>query len=188
LERLAEAQARTEERVGQLEGTVARLAEAQARAEEQLAWLIETVRPMVADVSWLKGDALERRFRERAFAYLRSLIRRAHALSPDELDDLLDRAVEKGLLSEDEAADAAETDAVVRGKRWEDGAELYLVVEVSWGVGPTDVVRAARRAELLARTGILAWPVVAGKTIMDEAVALAREKEVWQVVDGRVMP
>jgi hypothetical protein len=51
---------------------------------------------------------------------------------------------------------------VVRGRRREDGTEIYLGVEVSWGVGLHDVQRAAERAALLARLGTPALPVVGG--------------------------
>jgi len=37
-------------------------------------------------------------------------------------------------------ADAVlQADVIVRGRRWEDGTEVYLVVEISWGVGLHDV-------------------------------------------------
>lgn len=202
VERLAEAQARTEERLGRLEAAVERLAEAQARteervgrleeaqvrAEEQLAWLIEVVPPMMDDLGALKGDALERRYRERPFTYFGRLIRRAHTLTSAELEGLIEGAVEQGLLSQDEAAEVAEADAVIRGRWREDGAEVYLVVEISWGVGPSDVERAVRRAELLARAGVTAWPVVAGRAVTAEAAALAQERKVWQFTDGRPTP
>jgi hypothetical protein len=77
---------------------------------------------------------------------------------------------------------------IVRGRRWEDQAEVYLVVEVSWGVGLSDVERATRRAALLARTGVTAIPVVAGQRVTPEADSLARRSQTWQVTDGRVFP
>ena len=48
----------------------------------------------------------------------------------------------------------AGADLVVRGRRREDGAEVYVVVEVSWGVGSHDVERAVHRAALLAQLGL----------------------------------
>lgn len=192
LQRLEEAELRTEERLRRLEEAhgerLARLEEAQRRAEERFAELAETVRSLLQDVSWLKGDALERHYREHAFAYFSRLVRGAHALSSDELGALLEGAVEQGLLSQDEAAEVAEADVVIRGRRREDGAEVYLVVEVSWGVGPSDVARAARRAELLARAGLKTRPVVAGRAITKEAAGLAQKHKVWQLTDGRILP
>jgi hypothetical protein len=75
----------------------------------------------------------------------------------------------------------------VRGQRRLDGTEVYLIVEVSWGVGPSDVERAVRRAALLSQTGIQTLPVVAGEHITDEAAELSRAMRVWQVLDGRVV-
>jgi hypothetical protein len=76
---------------------------------------------------------------------------------------------------------------VVRGQGREDGTDLYLVVEVSWGVGTSDVERAVRRAALLAQTGVQTLSVVAGDHILDEAAELCRAMRVWQVLDGRVI-
>ena len=73
------------------------------------------------------------------------------------------------------------------GRRREDEAEVYLVAEVSWGVGPHDVERAAERAALLAKTGLLTIPVVASKVITYEAADLARWRKTWQVLDGQTI-
>jgi hypothetical protein len=51
------------------------LAEAQRRTAEQLEALIGVVRTLIIDVGELKGDALERRYRERAYAYFAPLLR-----------------------------------------------------------------------------------------------------------------
>ena len=208
LNALAEAQRRTEERLNALAARVDALAEAQRRTEERLNALAEaqrkteerlntlaeaqrkteeTLRSLAIDVAELKGDALERRYRERPFAYFGRLIRRAHTLSSDELVDLIDRGMNEGVLSREEAEEIALTDAVVRGRLWEDRTEVYLVVEVSWGVGRYDVERALRRAEILGKLGLRAIPVVAGKGIMEDAAGLASERGVRQVIDGRVV-
>jgi hypothetical protein len=146
-----------------------------------------TVRTLTVDVGELKGDSLERRYRERAVAYFGRLLRRVRILSLEDLAVLLDEAVERGALSEAEAQSVTWTDLVVQGRRRQDGTEATLVVEVSWGVGPQDVERAAARAALLTRAGLAALPVVAGRSITAEAVELARQRQVWQVLDGQVM-
>jgi hypothetical protein len=105
-------------------------------------------------------------------------VRRAHVLSPDELTALLDDAIESGALSEAQAEDVALADMIVRGRHRNDGATVFLVVEVSWGVGPQDVERAIRRAALLAHTGPPALPVVAGTWVTPEAAGLARTHQV----------
>lgn len=113
-------------------------------------------------------------------------MRRTHVLTDDELVALLEEAVARGVLSEDGMDEIGRADVVVRGQRRESPDEVYLVVEVSWGVGPGDVERAVRRAALLSQTGLHAMPVVAGECITDEAAELARAMRVWQVLDERV--
>ena len=184
---LAEAQRRTEERV-------AALAEAQNRINEQIAALTrvvyaltEDVRVLKIDVGDLKGDNLERRYREKAPAYFGRLVRRMRVLSAEELAGLLEDAVEQGQLTEAEKGEAILTDVVVRGRYHGSGAEVYLVVEVSWGVGVHDVERAVQRAAVLGKLGIPALPVVAGKAVTAQAEQLAHEQHVWQVIDGQAV-
>jgi cell division protein FtsB len=176
---LAEAQQRTEQQIAQLTQQVTQLAEAQRRTERQIVRLQD-------DVGELKGIVLEERYRNHAFAHFSRLVRRTHALMEDELVALLEEAVARGALSEDGMDEVARADVVVRGQRRESPGEVYLVVEVSWGVGPGDVERAVRRAALLSQTGLQTMPVVAGERITDEAAELARAMRVWQVLDGRV--
>jgi len=192
---LAEAQRRTEERLGQLAGHMdaltQRVEQLAVRMEEliqRMEQLAETQLQMGSDLERLKGSDLERRYRERAHAYFSRLLRRTHVLSGDELSRRLDEAVLQGQLTEAEADAVLQADVVVRGRRREDGTEVYLVVEVSWGVGLSDVQRASERAALLARTGILTLPVVAGFWVTPEAQEPARALQVWQVTDGRVVP
>ena len=62
---------------------------------------------------------------------------------------------------------------------------VYLVVEVSWGVGVHDVERAASRARLLSRVGTPAIPVVAGEWISADARELAEQENSWQLTNRR---
>ncbi|RKY02691.1 hypothetical protein DRP77_07475, partial [Candidatus Poribacteria bacterium] len=146
---LAEAQRKTEEELRKLAARVDELAEAQAKTEEELRKLVARVDALSRDVAELKGDSLERRYRERAFAYFGQLIRRAHTLSPDEIVELIEDGVDRGLLTEEERDELAWTDVIVRGKERKSGEEVYLAVEVWGGVGVEDVERAARRADML---------------------------------------
>jgi hypothetical protein len=199
MEKLAEAQHRTEEQMAALaeaqrhtEKQVEALAEAQRHTEEEIANLTRNVQIMTRridalsqNVGYLMGSDLERRYRERAPAYFRSLARRLYVLPAHELDALLDKAMQEGKLAEAEADEIMEADIVMRGRRREDDAEVYLVVEVSWGVGPHDVERAARRATLLGKIGFPTLAVVAGQSITYEAASLAQRMNTWQVLDGR---
>jgi hypothetical protein len=179
---LVEAQRRTEQQVAQLTQQVAQLTqqvvqlvEAQRRTERQISRLQD-------DVGDLKGIVLEERYRHHAFAYFSRLVRRTHTFTEGELVALLEEAVAGGRLSEDGMDEIVRADVVVRGHRRDSAGEIYLVVEVSWGVGPRDVERAVRRAALLAQTGLQTMPVVAGERITDEAAELARAMRVWQVL------
>jgi hypothetical protein len=192
---LADFQRQTEARMGQLAGHMGELAQRFDRLvvridglTQRMEQLAETQLRMGSDLEQLKGHNLEQRYRERAPAYFSRILRRVHALSNDELVALLDAAVTQGRLSEDEADAILQADVVVRGRRREDSTEVYLVVEVSWGIGLHDVQRAAERAALLARLGTPALPVVAGFWVTPEAQEPVRAFRVWQVTDGRVTP
>jgi len=184
LEQVAALRAETERRFQEMAATVDKLAREVARLGIGMGDLQRTQKRLIIDVADLKGDSLERRYRERAPAYFGGLIRRARALTTEDLDELLEPAVDRGHLSEDEAKEVLHSDVVVRGRRREDDSEVYLVVEVSSGVGPGDVERAARRAEILSRSGVAALAVVAGERITADASRRAREMHVRQVTDG----
>jgi vacuolar-type H+-ATPase subunit I/STV1 len=204
--RLEEAQQRTEARVGQLAESVESLrAETERRFQElataqlTLTRRIDDLREAVqtladrtytltTDVGELKGSDLERRYRERPFAYFQRLVRQAHTLSGDELNAMLDRAVTAGQLTEEDVDEIVWADAIVRGRRREDDQEVYLVVEASWGVGPYDVQRADKRAKLLAKAGVTALPVVAGMWVTPDGELAARAIKVWRVTNGRTVP
>jgi hypothetical protein len=190
---LVESQRRTEERMGQLVGRMDELAryvgQLTTRVDEltrRMEQMAEAQLRMGSDLERLKGHDLERRYRERAPAYFGRLLQRLHVLSNDELVALLDAAVLHGQLSEEASDEILQADLVIRGRRREDGTDVYLVVEVSWGVGLSDVQRAAARASLLARTGTPALPVMAGVWVTPEAQEPSRAFHVWQVTDGRI--
>jgi hypothetical protein len=192
---LATAQERMDGQLATLTERVTALATAQERMDGQLATLTEqvaaltrVVHTLTVDVGTLKGKSLEADYRSRGHAYLSRVVRRPHVLTSDELTTLIEDALDRGMLSDIEAQELYETDLVVRGRRSEDQREVYLVVEVSWGVGPSDVERAVQRAHTLAHLGLVTIPVVAGEHILPEAAELARRAQVWQVTDGRAIP
>ena len=154
----------------------------------QVAALTRAVQTLVNDIEELKDSSLEAFYQLKGPAYFSRLLRRPHVLTPDELTALIEDARDSGVLSEVDARQLYDTDLVVRGRRPEDGAEVFLVVEVSWGVGPYDVERAAQRAVLLSHTGLATIATVAGKRMLPEAAALARQTQVWQITDGQAIP
>jgi len=174
------------ENVATLTERVDALTEAQARTEARLQSLVEQVAEMAGHVEWLKGDALERRYRERAPAYLGRIAKRLHTLTTDEVEELLAPATEARRLTDEEAQQIRLADGIVRGRR--EGDEVYLVLEVSWGVGLGDVQRAEERAALLTKAGRVAMPVVAGTWLTPDVKRAAPQLGVWQVSDGTVVP
>jgi hypothetical protein len=189
---LAEAQRRTEEQLLALSEHVRALAEAQRRAEEQIRILAEAqqqtdqrLKALTDRVGDIQGQVLEWHYREHAPAYFDDLLRRIHVVTAQELANLLDEPVAKGVLSRAERKDILMSDVVLRGRRWADDAEAYLVAEVSVGIGEDDVERALRRAELLHRAiERPVIPAVAGRGITPQASARARECGVWRILDG----
>jgi hypothetical protein len=192
---LTEAQRRTEERLAALIEVQQRTEERVAALEERFAVLIEVQQHMdrrldtlTNDMAGVKGVVLEIRYRERAFAYFAPLLRRTRLLSGDEIQPLLEEAIAQGQLSEAEVDDILLADVILRGRRREDNAEVYLLAEVSWKVDPYDVERAVRRATLLSRTGLPVIPVVAGTEVTEEAASLAGMLHVRQLTDGHALP
>ena len=170
-------------------------AEAQDRIDRQFAEIGKRVDELTAitrshtdDIGTLKGWNLEDRFRERPSAYLRSFFRRARACTDRELDKLLDSGLERGVITEDDWEEVRLADVVVRGRRRDDGTEVFLVVEVSWGVGLYDLERAVRRAGILGRLVAPVLPMVAGRGVTAEARSRCDADGVWLVLDGRVVP
>ena len=173
-------------------------AEAQDRIDRQFAEIGKRVDELTAitrshtdDIGTLKGWNLEDRFRERPSAYLRSFFRRARAYTDGELVKLLDSGVERGIITEDDWEEVRLADVVVRGRRRDDGTEVFLVVEVSWGVGLYDLERAVRRAGILGRLVapvLPVLPVVAGQGATADARSQCDADGVWLVLDGRVVP
>ena len=154
----------------------------------QVTALARSVQTLTDDVGALKGRNLEADYRTKGPAYFGRLIRRPHVLTSDELVTLLEDAREHGVFSDAEVQELYDAALVVRGRRAMDGTAVYLVVEVSWSVGPYDVERAARRAALLAHIGVAVMPVVAGARLTAEAGRLAQQHQVWQLTAGHVIP
>jgi hypothetical protein len=191
---LVEAQRRTDgqvaaltERVTALTERVTTLAEEQRRTEGQIAMLVQAIQTLTDDVGELKGKSLEADYRTKGHAYFSRLIRRPHVLTSDELTTLVEDARDRGVLLSFDAQEIYDADVVVHGRRLEDGTEVYLLVEVSWGVGRQDVERAVQCASLLARLGTPVIPVVAGKRIPPTVARLAHQQQVWQLTNGRAI-
>lgn len=166
-------------RVDALAARVTELAEAQRRTEEGLEQLTARVsvlasamQRMADDLGRLKGWSLEERTRRKVHALFRRLIRRPWLVAEERFAQLVDDAQDQGALSPEEADRLIEADVVVRGQRPEDRSVVYLIAEVSWGIGVQDVQRARERAALARRIGLPAEPVVVGTWVTADAERL----------------
>lgn len=130
-----------DQRVDRLERALERLAEAQARTEERMVGLMEAqartvewLRRLTDDVAALKGDNLERRYRENAVAYFQRILVGARLVTREEVGRIAAEAEGRGVLSPPEHEELLWADVVVLGRVRE------------------DVQRAAERPRLLRRT------------------------------------
>jgi hypothetical protein len=199
-----------ESRVDRLEAALARLADAQAQTQADLSvltqrvdtlaqrvdQLIEALRVLTGEVKVLKdhvgslrGDNLERRYRERASAYFSQILSRMHTLSSDEIDAVISDAEDRGAIPFDAGKDVRGADIILRGRRRDTQYDAYLVIDVSTTIDKSDVERAKRRADLLARaTGLASLPAVAGEGILADATRAAQSLGVWRVTNGHGVP
>jgi SepF-like predicted cell division protein (DUF552 family) len=136
-------------------------------------FLQEEFRPLKADVEKLKNDVaelkgsdFERQVRERAPSYFGRLIRKCRVVSSEKLADILEEAVEKGVIRDEEMEDALNVDLVVEGI-WKSNKEgVVLVCEVSSTADITDVERANKRAGIIGRAfNKKSIPIVVGKEV-----------------------
>ncbi|MCS6919731.1 MAG: hypothetical protein NZM28_08170, partial [Fimbriimonadales bacterium] len=63
---------------------------------------------------------------------------------------------------------------------------IWLVVEVSWGLGVADVERAHARATILRNAGVDAYGAVMGQSITRPARQRAQQLGVLVALDGRL--
>ena len=193
VDELAQAQRRTEERLEALTARVDSLTERlealTARVDaltQRVDKLAQVQERMLVDLGRLKGRDKEREFREKAPAYFGRHVAGLRVLSPGELSQLLEPALESGLLSFDEYEQVLASDLVATGRLRSTGEEVYLVAEVSWGVGLGDLERALRRAKYLGRLGRRALAAVGGEEVLPGVEEEALAKGVIVATDGQV--
>jgi hypothetical protein len=173
---------RVEEKVGRVEERVGRVEERVGRVEEKVGRVEERVGRLEIDVGSLKGDSLERRVREKAPAYFGRYFRRVRVVPVEKWAQVLEDAVEEGLIGEDERKEALNLDLLLIAKTAE-GKDLLLAVEVSYTVQEKDVQRSLKRAEVFSKAyKCETLPVVAGVNIPEELKGKYREVLFVEVV------
>jgi hypothetical protein len=190
VEELAQAQSRTEQRVDRLEVAVAELIEAQKRTEEALQALIRRVDHLEVrfdrlevKVDNLRGDQLQRTYRERAHGYFGRILRRVRVINFQDIEPELDERLPVEVVD-----DLRMLDLIVRGRHREraDLSDLWLAVEVSAVVDRNDVELAQRRANALHQAGYIAVAAVAGEQKTEGAEDEARARGVVMLQNGTV--
>ncbi|MBL7062816.1 MAG: hypothetical protein ISS49_01245 [Anaerolineae bacterium] len=165
-----------------VEAALERLAQEQARTGERMANLMRIVPDIQDTLRAIRDRQLELTYRERAGAYFGPLLRRVRAISPTEIEDDLEAH-----LSAEEFRDVLLLDLLVRGwpRYLPDAPQVWLAVEVSGVIDRHDVERAQRRAGHLSQAGYVALPAVAGERATEGAEAMAQKEGVLLVLDGQ---
>jgi len=152
-----------------------------AEMREGFERLEQKIQRNTDDIAELKGQSLEREYRDKARSLFGKYFRNVVVIDWIDLEEQLN-AVEP--LSETERAELSVIDLLARGRRRTDGQETVLVVEVSWSIAPYDVERAVRRVEIFTRRGISAIPMVAVREVSDEARTVAQQAGCAILLDG----
>ena len=188
VEELAQAQQRTERRVEELaqaqqrtELRVEELAQAQQRTETLLAELTRSHLRLEQRVGRNTGILLELTYRDKAYAYFGTLLRKVRVVSLQQIEAQLEEH-----LSSREFRELLPLDLLVKGKvrDLDPAPEVYLAVEISSVVDVGDVERAERRAALLRQAGVAAIPAVAGDDVTEGGEDSARQANVLLVQNG----
>ncbi|MBL6832291.1 MAG: hypothetical protein ISQ70_12885, partial [Pirellulales bacterium] len=191
---LAEAQSRTEANVGRLDAAMEKLAEAQGQTAANVGRLdaaMERLTDAQADMASAlqrltirtddaAGRSFELQFRERLTAYLGRFLRRGKVVPNDQLLGEIEPR-----LTPREVDDVLRADVIASGSV--EGKTTYLVVEVSWTGDTEDIVRADERATLLRRAGLAAIPLVACNVISPESAAMAKLRQVRVWCNGSLL-
>jgi|GEM_PF-2555901 len=215
LARLAESQARSEDRLVRLEQTVQNLADAQARTEVRVEGLAEAQVRTEARL-----DRLEETVQKLAEAQARTETKLEQLIEivtklvvrsdrhegdllelkfRDRLPSYLGRLLRKAKVIEAaELIDAIEptvgavavddflrSDVVATGTL--DGSSVYLVGEISYTADEDDVMRAARRTACLVKAGLPAVGLVACEKISPQTAEYASKEGVRVWLDGRML-
>lgn len=186
---LAVAQRHTEQHIDRLEAATLALAAAQQRTEQRIEELAAAqqrtegiLQKLVIRVGKNTGKILEIDYRDKAFAYFGTLLRKVKVVSLQDLEPVFEQH-----LSEAEISALVPLDLLVSGQlRRSDQPDdvVYLAVEVSAVIDNNDVVRAQQRAALLRRAGYRTVAAVAGEEITEGALTSAAARSVLVVQDG----
>ena len=185
---LAEQQRATTAQIAALTDRMERVEEQQAATTAQIQLLAAQVSELVQiarrhedSIGQLRGWYLESKARDRAPAVFGPWLERVRLAPVDEIRRRVLPVLGKEGLRRILAADVIVTGRV---DDLPNAPTVWLVVEVSTVVDPSDVVRALERAALLRQVTENVIPVVWGPQLTDEARYLAEEQALVVVRDG----
>lgn len=180
-------------RLDRLEADVADLKTRVSAIETHVESLDARVARLEPQVGRLVGSDLEFRISRniRNLAVNKLNLRRPRVLKSWRVDldsatsDMLEDAEEQNIISADDLSRIEETDAIISARRKSDGADVYVLVEISRGIRDRDITRAADSATIMQKvTGVPSLPLVVGVHIAPPQAALAEEKG----VEYRIVP
>ncbi len=155
------------------------------RIESTLQSLLQWADQARVDIADSKGFSFETKMSSQAAARLGRFLRKPRRL---EIAEFLDEMEEQGApLTPEELEQLRSLDILVTGRDRRTGNTVYITVEVSWMLYPSDVERAEERAGLLRRCGYEAYPALIGRGITPEASTLAQQRRVITYLDGSLL-
>lgn len=177
--------ARLSEQMEKLAATQDRQAEDIKVLKDDVSVLKSDVSVLKGDVATLKGKSYEVDYWLKAAGIFGAFIRSGR----NRMDDIatqLYEAVDAGQVTEQELDQVLSADMLWGGKLHKDGTDITVVLEASWRAEAHDIERAAERAQVLRRIGVVAVPMVAGVEWNDDALALAVAESIVTATDRRI--
>ncbi|MCS7208798.1 MAG: hypothetical protein NZ874_04420 [Fimbriimonadales bacterium] len=160
-------------------------AKQEAREAKEIALEVrERVDRVERDLAVVKGNVEEMHAAKRMPAVFGRYLRKLRIYDTQQFSTFVEEQFP--LLSEEEQTELLYADWFVQGRVRGQEREVWLVVEVSWGVGIDDVERAHARATILRRAGIEAYGATMGKGATPDAVERAQQLGVLLALDGTV--
>ncbi|MBO9352143.1 MAG: hypothetical protein J7449_11775 [Thermomicrobium sp.] len=188
MERVEQQQTATTEQIRQLTERMERVEQQQAATTAQIqllaaqvSELVEMTRRHEDSIGQLRGWYLESKARDRAPAVFGPWLERVRLAPVDEI-----RRRVLPVLGKEGLRRILAADVIVSGRADDlpNAPTVWLVVEVSAVVDPSDVARALERAALLRQVTENVIPVVWGPQLTEEARYLAEEQALVVVRDG----
>ena len=190
---LTEAQQRTDvsiaaltDGLNELRTQVAELTEAQSQITKMMAAADQRMDERMGQLSGRISDLAGGRYEKRVAVIFQRRARRRFGLVTASLshtawgdvNSILSDAANSNDISDDEFYDLNRVDMILTGQD-ESGDTVHVTVEISVAVEPSDVIRSARRADILRKvTGQTVHAAVVGSVSTPEAVAMAESSNV----------